>query len=164
MKLESLWITAIIMIAKSGTTAPTHLVDEAPISITKLGSDSFLIDFGRVAFGNLRIESAHSVDQPITVHFGEALGEGRINRKPPGTVRYATIEAKLNPREFARIGNPLSLGVVARLGRMVKLSSRGQNAQFPGAQRGQRPRRRLPSGRSIFHKKCKESQWKRFED
>ena len=97
MKLESLWIAAIIMIAKSGTAAPTHLVDEAPISITKLGSDSFLIDFGRVAFGNLRIESAHSVDQPITVHFGEALGEGRINRKPPGTVRYATIEAKLNP-------------------------------------------------------------------
>ena len=97
MKLESLWIAAIIIIAKSSTAEPTHLVDEAPISSSKLGSGSFLIDFGRVAFGNLRIESAHSVNQPITVHFGEAFSEGRINRKPLGTVRYATTEAKLNP-------------------------------------------------------------------
>ena len=32
----------------------------------------------------------------MTVHFGEDFKDGRINRKPPGTVRYAVAETRIN--------------------------------------------------------------------
>ena len=69
--------------------APVQLVDEAPLEIRKIGSGLFLVDFGRVAFGNVRLAPHTENKSEVTVHFGEALGQGRINRKPPGSVRYA---------------------------------------------------------------------------
>jgi alpha-L-rhamnosidase len=54
-----------------------------------------LVDFGRAAFGNLRLTAAAGATNPIVVHFGEALAKGRINRQPPGTVRYAKVSTTL---------------------------------------------------------------------
>ena len=68
--------------------APTHLVDEYSVEISKTESGIHRIDFGRVAFGNLRLTPAVNGESEITVHFGESLVKGRINRKPQGTVRY----------------------------------------------------------------------------
>ncbi len=69
--------------------APVHLVDEGPVEIKTVSPGVYLVDFGRVAFGNLRLMPPAGAKQDITVHFGEAFSQGRINRKPPGTVRYA---------------------------------------------------------------------------
>lgn len=73
--------------------AKTHLVDERPVSITAVGSDVFVVDFGRVAFGNVRLTPSGDAEGEVVVHFGESVNAGRANRKPPGTVRYnkATI-------------------------------------------------------------------------
>ena len=68
--------------------APTQLVDQAPQKITRLDKDTILIDFGKVAFANLRLTPPADASEPITIHFGEAFKGGRIDRKPPGTVRY----------------------------------------------------------------------------
>jgi len=68
--------------------APTELVDEAPVDIKPLPSGTVLVDFGRVAFGNVRLKPPAKASGALTVHFGEASAGGRINRKPPGTVRY----------------------------------------------------------------------------
>jgi hypothetical protein len=73
--------------------APTHLEEEAPVSIIEVEDGTFLVDFGRVAFGNVRLLS--SDDVTVTVHFGEAQKDGRIDRKPPGTVRYKAATATL---------------------------------------------------------------------
>jgi hypothetical protein len=35
--------------------APVHLVDEAPVSIQRIDSGVILVDFGRVAFGNIQL-------------------------------------------------------------------------------------------------------------
>ena len=78
-----------------GRAAPVHLVDEAPVAITPLAPGSFLVDFGRVAYGNLRVTPPKEAAGNVTFHFGEAFANGRINRKPPGTVRYATASATL---------------------------------------------------------------------
>jgi hypothetical protein len=57
--------------------------------VQQIAPGTYLIDFGKVAFGNIEVQPS-SADQPqITVHFGEAFSNGRINRTPPGTVRYA---------------------------------------------------------------------------
>jgi hypothetical protein len=107
--------------------APVRLVPEAPAAISRVASNTFLVDFGRVAFGNLRLAPPPEGSGKITVHFGEAMVAGRINRKPPGTVRYAqssltltgaaTVVAappadKRNTAQPAAVLTPAELGVV----------------------------------------------------
>lgn len=75
--------------------APVRLVDEAPVKIEKLAGGVILVDFGRVAFGNLRLQPPSGVKGEVTVHFGEASSKGRIDRKPPGSVRHAVARVSL---------------------------------------------------------------------
>lgn len=75
--------------------APVHLVEEPPVQITTVAPGVVLVDFGRVAFGNLRLLPPTNARGRITVHFGEAFANGRVNRKPPGSVRYVRTEAML---------------------------------------------------------------------
>jgi hypothetical protein len=75
--------------------APTHLVAEKAVAITNIAPGVILVDFGRVAFGNLKFMPPKSAAGEIKVYFGEAFTNGRIERKPPGTVRYAVTNATL---------------------------------------------------------------------
>ena len=94
--------------------APTHLVEEAPVKITNASPGVFLVDFGKVAFGNLRVVPPADANKEITIHFGEALTGGRIDRKPPGSVRYSMTKITLSgtlplvaaPRADARNTKP----------------------------------------------------------
>ncbi len=74
--------------------APVKLVDQAPVSVTTPAPGIVLVDFGKVAFGNIEITAPKGAAGDFTVHFGEAFADGRINRKPPGTVRYSFTEGK----------------------------------------------------------------------
>jgi len=67
--------------------ATTHLVDEPPVAISVVDGDVVLVDFGRVAFGNVRLMPPAGAEGSVVVHFGESMVDGRISRKPPGTVR-----------------------------------------------------------------------------
>ncbi len=87
----------VLLMASSAMAAPTHLVEEAPISIFNVEPGIYLVDFGRVAFGNVRLISPE--DATVTVHFGEDLKNGRVNRKPPGTVRYKATTVDLTKDE-----------------------------------------------------------------
>jgi len=82
----------------SVTAAPVHLVSQSPLQITRVAPDVQLIDFGRVAFGNVRLIPPVGATGPVVVHFGESLRNGRIDRSPPGTVRYESITLTLTGR------------------------------------------------------------------
>ncbi len=86
---------AFVAAVTPAVAAPTHLVAQAPVSITNVAPGVVLVDFGRVAFGNLKFAPPASATNEIKVHFGEAFANGRIDRKPPGSVRYATTNAAL---------------------------------------------------------------------
>jgi len=60
--------------------AATQLTDEKPIRIKRLPDGTPLIDFGRVAFGHIRITPTGTSAHDLTVHFGEAFANGRIER------------------------------------------------------------------------------------
>jgi len=75
--------------------APTRLVDEAPVRISAVAPGVVLVDFGRVAFGNLRLTPPAGISASVTVHFGESLAAGRVSRTPPGSVRYAKAQVQL---------------------------------------------------------------------
>lgn len=88
-------ISAIFTLVTSAIAAPVHLVDETPVSIQRINPNVILVDFGRVAFGNICLRPPAKTGHSVTVHFGEAFKDGRINRQPPGTVRYAVVKTPL---------------------------------------------------------------------
>jgi alpha-L-rhamnosidase len=84
-------ISAISNCAVGQDTASVRIVEQEPTSISKVAPGTFLVDFGRAAFGNISLTLNHShgaTDDPVTVSFGEAMKDGRIDTHPPGTVRY----------------------------------------------------------------------------
>jgi alpha-L-rhamnosidase len=83
------WVLAV-------SAAPTHLVDEPPVQISQTESGVFVVDFGRVAFGNIRLSPPAAAKGSIVVHFGESSVDGRVNREPPGTVRYSRATVTLD--------------------------------------------------------------------
>ena len=86
----------ILSLTGSCLAAPVQLVDESPVLIQRVNPNAILVDFGRVAFGNVRLTPPANATNAVTVHFGEAFSGGRINRNPPGSVRYSKVEVKLN--------------------------------------------------------------------
>ncbi|MDR1339996.1 MAG: family 78 glycoside hydrolase catalytic domain [Prevotellaceae bacterium] len=62
---------------------------EHPVLVKSAGASTILADFGRDAFSQplLTLTSDTGRDS-ITVHLGECLSDGRIDRNPGGTIRY----------------------------------------------------------------------------
>ena len=75
--------------------APVELVEQAPVTVNATRFGTFLVDFGRVAFGNIRLDPPDGAAGSVTIHFGESLVDGRVNRSPPGSVRYAHVDVDL---------------------------------------------------------------------
>jgi alpha-L-rhamnosidase len=98
----------IVFLALSITAfaAPVQLVDEAPVSIKRINSNVVLVDFGRVSFGNIQLIPPAKLDGSLSVHFGEDFKNGRINRQPLGTVRYAMVETRLNSADKIIVAPP----------------------------------------------------------
>lgn len=67
------------------------------MSIVQVTPGVYLVDFGRVAFGNLLLHPPASAHAALTVRFGEAMKDGRIDPHPPGTVRYASVTIPATP-------------------------------------------------------------------
>lgn len=96
--MKSMALIALVFgLALAGRASPVRLEEQAPVAVTRLADGNWLVDFGRVAFGNLSLDPA-SRSGAVVVHFGEAQTDGRVNRTPPGTVRYARVAATLGGR------------------------------------------------------------------
>ena len=78
---------------------PLVQTEVAPSATHLLPDGTRLVDFGLASFGTLRVPHAGSqADARIVVHLGEKLTpDGRIDRTPPGTVRYIRIEQPVDP-------------------------------------------------------------------
>ena len=74
------------------------LTEQEPVAITRIDDTTTLLDFGRVAFGNLAMPVPAGRGS-ASVHFGEKLKDGRIDRSPPGTVRYGTTPIRLGDQQ-----------------------------------------------------------------
>ena len=91
-------------------TASVHVVEQAPVAISKIAPGVFLVDFGRVAFGNLSLTTVNehvTTSQAVTVRFGEALKDGRVDTHPPGSVRYAEVKVAPKGTETVIVAPPV---------------------------------------------------------
>mgnify|MGYP002621451339 CR=1 FL=1 len=82
------------------------ITQQAPQAIKWVDSDTLLLDFGQVAFGNLEFTSPAGFKGTLKVRFGEKLQDGLIDREPPGTVRYSEVEVDIIPGMTSVIAPP----------------------------------------------------------
>lgn len=74
---------------------PIQKQDEKPNKLQSVEENRYLIDFGKAAFGRLRINLyAENDTDSIIIHLGEAQKSGRVDRNPGGTIRYSTYTIK----------------------------------------------------------------------
>jgi hypothetical protein len=87
---------------------PIDTTPVAPAKIAKLGDGTFFADFGRDAFGYLTLTLDSPDARTIEVHLGEKLrADGRLDRKPGGSTRYARATVDLKPgRNRVRVETP----------------------------------------------------------
>lgn len=69
----------------------------APIAMRRTGADSYFIDFGKDAFGTLELDYKTDKAETLTVRIGEKLKDGKIDRKPGGTIRFYEIPLEVSP-------------------------------------------------------------------
>jgi len=75
---------------------PLQKKDDSPVSVKMLSDSLCFADFGKDAFGRLRLTLCGKAnDDTITVHLGEALKKGRIDPAPGGTIRYSSYKLAL---------------------------------------------------------------------
>ena len=94
-----LWMVSLVLVLTVAVTvgaAPIRLVQQDPVSVVKLPDGTYLLDFGRVAFGNLLLQPEPGQNGEVTVRFGESMREGRVDRNPPGSVRYSEVRVSLD--------------------------------------------------------------------
>lgn len=70
-------------------------VDPVSITTNKLGNA--VVDFGRASFGWLELMTLREMLRggDYVLHFGEALKDGAVDRKPGGKIRYAKVRGAL---------------------------------------------------------------------
>lgn len=69
---------------------PLTLTDEEPAAVRSITPGMLMADFADDAFGQLSLTvTARAEGDTLTIHLGEQQLEGRVNRKPEGSQRYA---------------------------------------------------------------------------
>lgn len=77
-----------------------------PVNVRLLHTGTWLIDFGREAFGWLELTVENpTADEVVQLRIGEALHDGRLNRAPGGSIRYEEERVVLEAgRKYYRVG------------------------------------------------------------
>jgi len=84
--------------SRSVSAYPLETVPICPAKYEYLGNLTWLIDFGKAAFGWVEMDgSALKVGLNIEVRLGEKLLDRRIDAQPEGAIRYAVTSISLKP-------------------------------------------------------------------
>ncbi len=84
------FFTANVLLDYKNPAYPLQITEQKAVSLKTINS-IFLADFGKDAFGQMKLQLySKTGSDTVEVHLGEILDEnGRVNRKPPGTIRYS---------------------------------------------------------------------------
>lgn len=89
------FITAKILDNKT-SCYPLQKTDEYPILVVEQGKGTSFLDFGKAAFGQLKLTlTTSSLHDTVTIHLGEKSKNNRIERRPEATIRYTQYRLPL---------------------------------------------------------------------
>lgn len=124
---------------------PLEKTMENPTQRTVLNDSTIVIDFGKASFGRLRLQGTATQEKDtVLIHFGEALKDGRVDRRPSGSIRYQcyrlpllsgthsyTIDFKADKRNTGRdaVKMPAYTGEVLPF-RYVEIQHKGNGENF----------------------------------
>ena len=92
----SQFVTASQLVDYATARYPVQKQDQFPVNVKEIESDVSLADFGKAAFGRLRVTlKGEKESDTVVIHMGEALKNGRIDRNPAGTIRYSSYKLGL---------------------------------------------------------------------
>jgi hypothetical protein len=75
---------------------PLQITDESPSQIKYLDNGCTYVDFGRAAWGRLKITLlADGNNDTVTIHLSEKTKDGRLDRNPGGSIRYSRYRLPL---------------------------------------------------------------------
>ncbi len=75
---------------------PLQKQDQNPVTIKPLSPGLTFVDFGKDAFGRLRLDLYGKPGAgTITIRMGEAMKDGRVNQDPGGSIRYSEYNLAL---------------------------------------------------------------------
>ena len=70
-----------------------------PVSVKRINDSIVFADFGKATFGKLRLNVKSSNEDSLIIHLGEKIKEnGRLDRNPGGSIRYASVKIAVNPQ------------------------------------------------------------------
>ena len=105
-----LFKTAALLREDAISIEPLVKTDQRPEEVKTLPDGTVFVDFGKAAFGQLRLTLNGGLDaysssiiqggtmvKTVGLHLGERLKDGRVDREPFGTCRYRRIELQLLP-------------------------------------------------------------------
>ncbi len=70
-----------------------------PVSVVRINDNILFADFGKAAFGKLKLIVKSSKKDSLIIHMGEKVKEnGRLDRNPGGSIRYASVKMAVNPQ------------------------------------------------------------------
>ncbi len=88
--------TATEMVDYATARYPLQKHDEYPVAVRPLPDGVTFADFGKDAFGRLRLHLySKTGTDTLVIRLGEALKNGRIDPAPGGTIRYSRYELAL---------------------------------------------------------------------
>lgn len=75
---------------------PLTRTDTFPEQVSKVSESTYFADFGKAAFGQLRLHLKSDREDTVLVHLGERVTQtGRLDREPGGSIRYQVYELPL---------------------------------------------------------------------
>jgi len=91
------FMTAAQLVDHSCARYPLEKTNEQPLLVRNIKQGLWFVDFGKDAFGRLRITLSSKSADTLIFHLGEALKDGRLDRNPGGTIRYRKIRLSVIP-------------------------------------------------------------------
>ncbi len=79
------------------STYPLQITDEYPVKINPAGKQCSFVDFGKAAFGKLRLTLvSENGEDTVIIRLGEKSKDGRVDQKPGGSIRYTEYRLPLS--------------------------------------------------------------------
>ncbi len=76
---------------------PIQKQDEHPLKIDRIGDMRYFADFGKAAFGRVRVNLySDTGTDSVTIHLGETVKDGSVNRSPGASIRYSQYKIGLD--------------------------------------------------------------------
>ena len=70
-----------------------------PVNVKEINIGSYLVDFGKAAFGTIELEYHAKTQDTLTIRLGEQLTDGRVNMNAQGHIRYQEVKVPVNPEK-----------------------------------------------------------------